>query len=112
MYEPIDWSEFGVFDENIPDDWQYVLEVRDVNSSGGWAELYVFYSPRVRRFYWLGSSGCSCCYSWGEEIKSENDFYSGTRDKLAQDIHMFTALHGSHDFDTMEVIAKLVRFRP
>ena len=111
MAEPIDWSEFGVFEENIPEDWQYVLDVCDVNSSG-MVNLAVFYSPGNRLFYWLGSSGCSCCYSWGEEIKSADDFYSGTRDKLAQDIHMFTALHSSHDFDTMEVIAELVRFRP
>lgn len=87
----IDWTDYGIYryddSATLPQDWQHVLTLGDWGGYD-WSTLHAFWSPSARRFFWSGSSGCSC-NSWGDDLRSEADFENGSKDDLRRAIRAF-----------------------
>lgn len=75
-------------DSLVGDDLVPVTGV-DLGSGGyEWDELHAFYSPSRRRFFWYSDSGCSC-NSWGDELRTIDDFENGTKADLMAAINRY-----------------------
>lgn len=61
------------------------MHVTSLDAGGyEWAEFHAWYSPRQRRYFWSGQTGCSC-YSY--VVDSLGDLQVGSRDDLLRSIH-------------------------
>lgn len=59
------------------------VPVVSVGDGGGydWNVLEAWWSPSLRKFFWLSDSGCSC-NALGDSVTSVGDFEAGDRDAL------------------------------
>lgn len=74
-------SEVVYTDVEGVEDFQYVLSV-ELGSGYDWDDLFAWWSPSRRRFFWLDGSGCSCD-SISTGVYGLGDFTSGSRSELA-----------------------------
>lgn len=71
------------------DDWVVVAELSDGGGAYEWSEFKAFYSPKARRYFWHGDTGCSC-NGWGEYITNADGFENGSREDVLRSWKAFT----------------------
>lgn len=83
------------------EDWVPVLTI-DGGGGYDWTTLHAWYSPSANRYYWGGSSGCSCNW-YGQDFNSVSDFQTGDRPALMAGIRSFMSDH-EYTFRATDVV--------
>ena len=72
-----------------------------------WAEMEMFYSKELNRFFWLEGSGCSCTYLW-DLVNSLADMCDGTRQSAANAVRAFAEANRSEYYGDIATAANKV----
>jgi hypothetical protein len=70
--------------------------------SCNWAEMEVFYSSKLGRFFWISGSGCSCSYL-REDIYSLEDMQDGTRESCISWAKTFAEESAKYSYNYVDI---------
>ena len=89
MASPLE-NMYNIPDQLIQDteDWVEVTSV-SMGEMYSWDDIYVFWSPTARRYYWYADGGCSCNF-WGYNLDSIGDFCDGDRKAVERALREFS----------------------
>lgn len=99
--------------EDLPipgtEDWHLVAEAGD---GGGydWTTWRAYYSPSARRYFWYGTSGCSC-NGWADDLHTSSAFESGARADAARGLRRFAKDCGGYGLGPAEALDADARIR-
>jgi hypothetical protein len=65
----------------VPGTEDFVSVVYESTGGYDWSAFGAYYSPSRRRYFWLHDGGCSC-NSFGDSVKSVEEFENGDRAAL------------------------------